>query len=222
MITNKICCIFDLDGVLFLSSEFHKKAFCKVLKNEPVKMLDYRELSGMRTDSAIQKIFNRSGMYISSEKLQDLVSLKRKYASEMLRKDPPVDPNCYKVITELHKRGIPLALASSSSSQNVQLFLASSGTIKYFSVILSGDDVKNAKPDPEIYLTTQNLFGILPENCFVIEDSESGIISAHSAGMKVIGLVAQHSQKELQLFGAVSTIIHLDELLTLRVFRGIK
>ena len=207
---------------MFLSSEFHKQAFCNVLQNEPVELLDYHELSGMRTDSAIQKVFNRSGITISSEKLQDLVSLKRKYASEMLRKNPPVDPNCYKVITELHRRGIPLAIASSSSSQNVQLFLASSGTLNYFSVILSGDDVKNAKPDPEIYQKTQTLFGILPENCFVIEDSESGIRSANSAGMKVIGLVAQHSQKELQLFGAVSTILSLDELLTLRVFREIK
>jgi len=217
---KQIGCIFDMDGVLFLSSDFHHQAFCKVLENEPVQMLDYPELSGMRTDSAIQKVFEKSGIFLSRKKLEELVLRKRVFASKMLRKEPPVDPDCKKVIFELYRRGIPLALASSSSSKNVKLFLDSSGTRKYFAVILSGDDVKKGKPDPEIYRTIRNFFGIIPKNCFVVEDSESGIRSAKSDGMNVIGLVSQHSHKELKLFGAVTTICRLDELLKLRVFGG--
>ena len=220
MIPEKIGYIFDMDGVLFLSSEIHYQAYCEALAAEPVEVLDYRELSGMRTDSAIQKIFNKSGIVLNPEKLQELVSRKRGFASEMLRKQPPVATDCNKVIAEFYRRGIPMALASSSSSQNVQLFLESSGTRNFFSVILSGDDVKNAKPDPEIFRIARTCFGILPEFCFVIEDSESGIRSAQADGMKVIGVVAQHTQKELKLFGTVATISRLDELLKLSLFQS--
>ena len=59
MIPEKIGCIFDMDGVLFLSSDIHYQAYCEALAAEHVEVLDYRELSGMRTDSAIQKIFNK-------------------------------------------------------------------------------------------------------------------------------------------------------------------
>ena len=81
-----------MDGVLFLSSEIHYQAYCEALAAEPVEVLDYRELAGMRTDSAIQKIFNQTGAALNSEKLRKLVSRKRKYASEMLKKTPPLLP----------------------------------------------------------------------------------------------------------------------------------
>ena len=220
MIPEKIGCIFDMDGVLFLSSEIHYQAYCEALAAEPVEVLDYRELSGMRTDSAIQKIFNKSGIVLNPEKLQELVSRKRESASEMLRKQPPVAPDCNKVLAEFYRRDIPLALASSSSSQNVQLFLESSGTRNYFSVILSGDDVKNAKPDQEIFRTSRNCLGIQPEFCFVVEDSENGILGAKADGMKVIGVIGQHTKKELQIFGTVATISRLDDLLQLSEFQS--
>ena len=95
--------------------------------------------------------------------------------------------------------------------------------IKYFENIVAPqicDDVKNAKPDPEIFRIARTCFGILPEFCFVIEDSESGIRSAQADGMKVIGVVAQHTQKELKLFGTVATISRLDELLKLSLFQS--
>ena len=138
----------------------------------------------------------------------------------MLQKQQPVEPDCNKVIAEFYRRGITLALASSSSSQNVQLFLESSGTRNFFSVILSGDDVKNAKPDQEIFRTSRNCLGIQPEFCFVVEDSENGILGAKADGMKVIGVIGQHTKKELQIFGTVATISRLDDLLQLSEFQS--
>lgn len=216
----EIGCIFDMDGVLFFSSHLHYQAFCKVLAEEPVEVLDYNELAGMRTDTAIQKIFKKSGVFLSPEKLKELVSKKREYASKMLREKPPVDPGCKKVISEFYRRGISLALASSSSLQNVQLFLDSSGTRKYFSVILSGDDVENAKPDPEIFRKTRKSLRLLPESCFVVEDSKNGILGAQTDGMKVIGVIGQHTKKELQFFGTVATISRIDELLEMSEFQS--
>ena len=209
-----------MDGVLFLSNEIHYQSFHKALATEPVKVLDYRELAGLRTDSAIQKIFDRTGTVLNPEKLKKLVSRKRQYASETLQKNPPVAPNCRGVIAELFRRGILLGLASSSSPQNIQLFLDSSGTRKFFSVILSGNDVKNAKPDPEIFRTTRNFLGLQPESCLVVEDSESGILAAQADGMNVIGVVGLNTNKDFESFGVLKVISYLDELLQIREFQS--
>jgi len=208
-----------MDGVLLLSSELHYNAFCKALIDEPVEILDYSELAGMRTDSAIRKIYKQAKVVLNPEKFEQIVSLKRKYASEMLQEHIPVAPECYQVLAELFRRGISLALASSSSSKNIQLFLDSSGTSKFFSIVMSGDDVEYAKPDPEIFRTTRNSLKLLPESCFVVEDSESGIQGAQADGMKVIGVVGQHTHKELLHFGALATISRLNELLELKIFQ---
>ena len=219
-IPEKIGCIFDMDGVLFLSSEIHHQAFREVLEAEPVEVLDYRELAGMRTDSAIQKIFNQTGAALNSEKLRKLASRKRQYASEMLKKNTPVAPNCRVVISELFRRGILLALASSSSYQNVQLFLDASGTREFFQVVLSGEDINISKPDPQIFQTARNSLGLAPESCYVIEDSKSGIQGAQSDGMNVIGVVGQHTNKDFESFGVLKVISHLDELLQISEFQS--
>ena len=208
-----------MDGVLFLSSKIHHQAFQEALVAEPVEVLNYRELAGLRTDFAIQKIFDRTGTALSPEKLEKLVSRKRQCASEMLQKNPPVAPNCREVIAELCRRGILLALASSSSYQNVQLFLDASGTREFFQVVLSGEDIKISKPDPQIFQTARNSLGLAPESCYVIEDSKSGIQGAQADGMNVIGVVGQHSHKDFESFGVLKVISYLDELLQITEFQ---
>ena len=220
MNTKKIGCIFDMDGVLFLSSEIHFKAFQDTLAEEPAEVLDYRELAGLRTDYAIQKIYNRKGIALSPEKLKILTYRKRKYASKMLEKNPPVAKNCNKVIGELSRRGVLLALASSSSSQNVNLFLESSGTRKFFKIILSGDDIKKPKPDPEIFQVARKSLGLKSSECLVVEDSENGIRSAKAAGINAIGVLGENNQKDFELFGVTRVITKLDELLMFSEFQN--
>ena len=220
MNTKKIGCIFDMDGVLFLSSEIHFKAFQETLAEEPAEVLDYRELAGLRTDYAIQKIYNRKGIALSPEKLKILTYRKRKYASKMLEKNPPVAKNCNKVIGELSRRGVLLALASSSSSQNVNLFLESSGTRKFFKIILSGDDIKKPKPDPEIFQVARKSLGLKSSECLVVEDSENGIRSAKAAGINAIGVLGENNQKDFELFGVTRVITKLDELLMFSEFQN--
>ncbi len=209
-----------MDGVLFLSSDIHFNAFQETLAEEPVEVLNYRELAGLRTDSAIQKIYNRTGKALSPEKLQTLTYRKRKNASKMLKTNPPVAKNCSEVIAELSRRGVLLALASSSSSHNVNLFLESSGTRKFFQIILSGDDIKTSKPDPEIFQVARKSLGLQTSECIVVEDSENGILSAKAAGINVIGVLGEYNQKDFELFGVTRVITKLDELLMFSEFQN--
>ena len=206
--------------MLFLSSKFHHQAYQETLTAEAVEVLDYSELAGLRTDSALQKIYNRAETVLSPEKLKILVSRKRQIASEMLQKNPPVAPNSREVIAELSRRGLLLALASSSSSHNVKLFLDISGTRDFFHVVLSGEDINIAKPDPQIFQTARNSLGLPPKSCYVIEDSKSGIQGAQSDGMNVIGVVGQHTNKDFESFGVLKVISHLDELLQMSEFQS--
>lgn len=94
-------------------------------------------------------------------------------------------------IPELLKRlsdaGFKLVLASSSPHKLINYILDKNTIENYFPVRISGDDVTNGKPDPEIFLRAAELIGIKPENCLVIEDSANGVKGAIQAGMKCIG-----------------------------------
>ena len=94
-------------------------------------------------------------------------------------------------ITELLNRleaaGFILALASSSPYKLINYILDKCNIDKYFPVRISGDDVTNGKPDPEIFLKASEITNIKPENCIVIEDSKNGVQAAKLAGMKCIG-----------------------------------
>ena len=88
----------------------------------------------------------------------------------------------------LKQQGIKMALASGSSQKTIQHHLKAVNAEQYFSVALGGEDVKNGKPDPEIFLTAAKKINADPKDCFVIEDSDNGIIAGSKAGMKCIGV----------------------------------
>ena len=86
------------------------------------------------------------------------------------------------------ERGLRRAVASSTRYEMVERILAEVGVLPYLDVIVSGEQFKESKPNPEIYQKTAELLGVLPEECIAIEDSTVGITAAHRAGVKVIAL----------------------------------
>ncbi|MGW6729075.1 HAD family hydrolase [Nocardia sp. NPDC055029] len=79
-----------------------------------------------------------------------------------------------------------LGLASSSPRTLIDLVLAKSGLLEYFSAILSTEEIGRGKPAPDVYLTVAQRLGVDPKDCTAVEDSTNGLISAHSAGMRLI------------------------------------
>ena len=88
----------------------------------------------------------------------------------------------------LNKNGVKLALASGSSMESISHHLKEVGATKFFDVIVPGTAVTNGKPAPDIFLLAAQKLGVNPKNCYVLEDSENGIIAAYKAGMKCIGI----------------------------------
>ena len=86
------------------------------------------------------------------------------------------------------ERGLRRAVASSTRYEMVERILAEVGVLPYLDVIVSGQQCRESKPAPEIYLRTAELLGVRPEECTAIEDSTVGITAAHRAGVRVIAL----------------------------------
>ncbi len=101
----------------------------------------------------------------------------------------PLKQGVKAVLNLLQRNGNKLAVATSTERELALKKLNRSGLIDFFEFVASGDQVKNSKPDPEIYLSVAKLLGVKPEKCMAFEDSDSGVKAAHSAGMRVIQII---------------------------------
>ena len=125
----------------------------------------------------------------------------------------PLMPGLMELLEDLAMYEIPSWVASSSSGEIIERVLLTNNIRHYFKGITSGDDVKNSKPAPDIFLKTALKAGMDPGKCLVIEDSENGVRAARSAGMKVIALLHQQSG-DLNLKEADKIIHSLHEINT--------
>lgn len=88
----------------------------------------------------------------------------------------------------LKENGIKIALASGSSRGSIDHHLAKVRAAHYFDAIVGGNDVKNGKPAPDVFLRAAELLGVEPTTCFVFEDSANGVRAGYAAGMRCIGV----------------------------------
>ena len=86
------------------------------------------------------------------------------------------------LLSSLKEKDVPIALATASPVKRAKHYLAPLGLFDLFDAVVSGTDVTNGKPAPDIYLRAAGMLGIAPSACAAVEDSPSGIVSAHSAG----------------------------------------
>lgn len=108
-------------------------------------------------------------------------------------------PNAEVFLQDLVALGVPLALATSSRKMKMELVLEEVGLLKYFNVLVSGEDVDKGKPSPDIFLLTAQRLGVPPSQCLVLEDAVNGVKSAKAAGMKCIAITHTHHADDLQL-----------------------
>lgn len=98
----------------------------------------------------------------------------------------PVKDGILPLLEFLKDRGVPCCVASSTRRRRVESQLKSAGLHRFFSLFMCGDMVERSKPEPEIFLRCAEHFGVSPEDCVVLEDSENGILAAANGGIPVI------------------------------------
>jgi HAD superfamily hydrolase (TIGR01509 family) len=98
----------------------------------------------------------------------------------------PLKPGIHEFLGDLFARNIPLAVATSTQNPIARQRLEQTGLLRYFSVLVAGNEIAQGKPEPDIYLEAIRRLGIDASTSFALEDSFAGVRSAHAAGLKVI------------------------------------
>jgi HAD superfamily hydrolase (TIGR01509 family) len=188
--------IFDLDGVLIDSEPLHAMADNQLLIESGIIAPDnyFDRFVGLSNWDMWTEIKRDYTIALSIEELMELqMPMKLKLLKEMDFK--PVR-GVTGLLEELKKRKVPMAIASSSPRQFIESVIQKIGINEYFTIWISGEEVKHSKPEPDIFLKAADLLNVNPQACIVIEDSASGTVAAKRAGMKCIGYRNPNSGKQ--------------------------
>ena len=178
--------VFDMDGLMFDTERVFIKAWDYAGEKIGIGKAGYMTLKTLGMSIAMSK-----DMWIAEFVDQYDEQELRKYSKEFLinyynENKVPVKKGLYTLLEYLKEKHYKLAVASSSPKWEVENHLKDAEVFDYFQVIVCGDMVSKSKPEPEIYLKACELLGELPQNCFALEDSRNGLLSAHRAGCKPI------------------------------------
>lgn len=191
--------IFDMDGVLINSETFYSE-----MEQVHFKMLglnipheEHVTYQGTATDEMWRTIKEKHGVPHSLEELVEMTgSLTIPTFQEM--EEIPLMPKIKDLLEVLKGKNIPLALASSSYPEVIDIVLDKSGLRKYFPVTVNSKMVGKSKPAPDIFLLAAKLLGVDPGECIVIEDSTNGIRAARDAGMYCIAYNGPGAEFQVQ------------------------
>ncbi len=173
-----------------------------------------KEYIGMRDAQICEKMIYDFSLPITQE---DFVTEKRNtYLSLFSEKNISPTQGLLETINSLHKI-LPLAIASSSTLEEIEATTRKFGIRDKFTTIVSAHQVENGKPSPDVYLKAAEILGVPPHLCAVLEDTNTGIQSAKSAGMTCIAITTTYHSHEI--FNADTIISTFDELLP--VLQGI-
>ncbi len=186
---SKKAVIFDLDGVLVDSAVCHYRAWKLIADEFGIEFDEKRgELTrGVSRLESLMIVLN--GYKVSEEQIDELMQKKNDLYVELVDKagDDLLLPGVKPFLSDLKKTGFKLAVASSSKNTPALLKQAGLDT-DYFDAVADGNDIKNTKPDPEVFLLAAKRVGVAPENCLVVEDAEAGIEGAKAAKMGTFGV----------------------------------
>ncbi len=189
--------IFDMDGVLVNSEGAFRRACSEALEHWGLKpeYEEFRPFTGMGDILYIGGVSEKHGIPYETKMTDIAYDLYAAYAPTLLH----VFPWSRKVLESLHREGIKIALASSAGAYKVDINISCIGVDKsVFSALITGSDVENKKPAPDIFLAAAEKAGVAPESCLVIEDAISGIQAAHAAGMRVATVTSSFTRGELE------------------------
>ncbi len=180
--------LWDMDGTLIDSEEFHWISWRNTLANEGITITREQFLSsfGQRNDSIIPRWL---GAAATPERIERISKAKEELYRYLVRRDgiSPL-PGVANWIHRLHKEGWLQAIASAAPRANIDAVLEALSATHIFQGIVSADDVHRGKPDPEVFLIAASCVGVSPDCCIVVEDAVAGVQGARSAGMKSIGV----------------------------------
>ncbi|MDP4222744.1 MAG: beta-phosphoglucomutase [Bacteroidota bacterium] len=202
-------CIFDLDGVIVDTAKYHFLAWKRLADQLkiPFTERENERLKGVSRMASLEIILELGGKSVDERLKEEYAILKNKWYIDFISRMTPEEilPGSVEFIKELKANGIKTALGS--ASKNTPMIINRLGIGYLFDAVADGNIVKNAKPDPEVFITAAHLVGIAPGRCTVFEDAAAGVEAALNAGMLCVGIGSEEV-----LFKAHAVVSGLDEM----------
>jgi beta-phosphoglucomutase len=201
--------IFDLDGVIVDTAKYHFLAWQKIAQELNIEFtLEHNELlKGVSRVRSLDIILELGNIEASQEdKNKWLVQKNEEYLTYLVDMDQSeLLPGMLPVLEFLKQNNQPIALGS--ASKNARPILEKTGILHYFDAVVDGNDVTNAKPDPEVFLIAAQLLQIPAHDAIVFEDSVAGVRAANIAKMTSIGIGDKKTLFEAQHIFANFTLM---------------
>jgi len=181
--------IFDLDGVLTDTSEFHYKAWKRLADEEGIPFTHQENdehLRGVSRRESLMYIIR--GRNYSEAQILEMMDRKNRYYIEMMESMTPKDlvAGGRELLEEIREAGIKVAIAS--ASKNCRTVLKLLDILSYLDGIADGNSVVNSKPAPDIFVYAAGLVQINTPDCLGVEDADAGIEAIKTAGMQALGI----------------------------------
>jgi beta-phosphoglucomutase family hydrolase len=190
--------LFDWDGVIIDSSRPHEQAWYILAEREGRVCPEgfFPKSFGMKNEKVIPELLKWTN---DPAEIHRLSLAKEAIYREIIKKEGvTLLPGVLTWLRKLKERGIKSSIASSTIRENIECALEILKIREYFDAIVSGEDVKHGKPDPEVFLLAAKKIGKKPEECVVFEDAHVGIEAGLKAGMKVVALATTHPPHTLR------------------------
>ncbi len=195
--SSPIGIIFDMDGVVVDNHHYHLKAwqaFCKKY-GLPLTEDDYRDNINGRTAPAIMAYL--FGDNLNSQQVLDYTDEKESLYRELYAPHLQPTPGLSKFLSDASDHHIPMAVATSAPTENVEFTLDGLDIRSFFKIVIDQHRVTHGKPHPEVYTKACQALELPPEQCVVFEDAISGIKAGNAAGCHVVGVATSHKPHEL-------------------------
>ena len=178
--------VFDMDGLMFDSERLVYETWQMMMDELGFEYnLDiFKNTIGLRTDlteSYYNSLYGERFCYNPLKQRSREIFLKR-----VSDEGVPIKKGLVELLEFLKSNNLKIAVATSTSAQTAHKIIKMAGVYDYFEAFVCGDDVKNGKPHPEVFLTAAEKLSLLPVECVAFEDSINGIKSAHSAEMTTV------------------------------------
>jgi HAD superfamily hydrolase (TIGR01509 family) len=197
--------VFDLDGVIVDSEQVW----------DDVREQYVRETGGTYTEAATRDMMGMSSVEWSRYMADELgvpgtpAEINAEIVQRMLARygeSPPLIDGAVEAVRMAAARW-PLAIASSSNPELIEVVLAAAGLRELFSVTVSSQDVPRGKPAPDVYLEAARRLGVAPQLCVAVEDSHNGIRSAKAAGMRVVAVPNLHFPPDAEALAQADVVV---------------
>jgi HAD superfamily hydrolase (TIGR01509 family) len=211
--------IFDFDGVITDSEVLHLRAFNRVLArfNVEISTKDYyQKYLGLNDVDCYKTLIKNRILQTNERQIRGLVDQKNRIFEELARTEGATISGVHEFLQMLAQNKIPMAICSGALRTEIEMLLEEAGLRHFFTVIISAEQVKKGKPDPEGFLLTLERLNegcenpVMGNECIVIEDSHWGLEAARAAGMHTIAVTNTYEAE--QLSQAEKIVSRLDEL----------